>query len=71
MLYFIHKNRIFTTAMQLGSLNQIMTYTDTNYDTLCRYLCSVVHHAKKCFLLHAHRFRMARMFIEKEWINMH
>jgi hypothetical protein len=49
MLYFVHKNMIFITAMQLGSLDQFMTYTDTNYATLCRYLCSVVHHVKNMF----------------------
>jgi hypothetical protein len=48
-----------------------MTCTDTNYATRCRYLCSVVHRVKKCFLLHAHRFRMVRMCVERKWIGMH
>ena len=37
MLYFVYKNRISTTTMQLGSLELVMTYTNTNYATLCRY----------------------------------
>jgi hypothetical protein len=46
MFYFVHKNSISTTVMQLDSLNHFMTYTDTNYATLYRYLCSVVHRIK-------------------------
>jgi hypothetical protein len=42
-----------------------MIYTDTNYTTRCRYLCNSVHCVKICFLLHAHKFRMAR-FAMKE-----
>jgi hypothetical protein len=26
---------------------------------------------KICFLLHAHRFRMVRMCVERKWIDMH
>jgi hypothetical protein len=48
-LYFVHKTRISITAMQLGSLDHFMTYTDTKYATLCRYLCSVVHRVKILF----------------------
>jgi hypothetical protein len=33
MFYFLHKYRIATTDMQLGSLEQFMIYTDTYYAT--------------------------------------
>jgi hypothetical protein len=49
MIYFVHKNRISTTAIQLGSLEPVITYTNTNYATLCKYLCSVVHRVKNMF----------------------
>jgi hypothetical protein len=49
MIYFVHKNRISTTTIQLGSLEPVITYTNTNYATLCKYLCSVVHHVKNMF----------------------
>jgi hypothetical protein len=71
MVNFVHRNRISLTAMYLGLLYQIMTYTNTNYVTWCRYLCSVVYHIKICFLLHAHKFRMVRMCVERKWIGMH
>jgi hypothetical protein len=51
--------------------NQFMTCTDTNYATRCRYLCSVVHCIKICFLLYAHKFRVTRMCVERKWIDMH
>jgi hypothetical protein len=35
-----------------------MIYADTNYATLCNYLCDSVHCVKICFLLYAHKFRM-------------
>jgi hypothetical protein len=57
MLNF-HKSRILTTARQVGSLNRFMTYTDTNYATRYRYLCTAVQREKIYFLLHAHKFRM-------------
>jgi hypothetical protein len=43
-----------------------MTYTDTNYVTLCGYLYSVVHRIKICFLVHAHKFRMITMQVERK-----
>jgi hypothetical protein len=46
MLYFLHKYRISPTAMQLGSLDQFMIYTYTNYATRCKYLYNVVHCVK-------------------------
>jgi hypothetical protein len=46
MLYFIHKCRISPTAMQLGSLEQFMIYTYTNYAISRRYLCIMVHYIK-------------------------
>ena len=68
---WLHKYRIAPTAMQLGSLNQFMIYTDTSYATQCRYLCKSVHCVKICFLLHAHKFRMTGMCDERKWIGMH
>jgi hypothetical protein len=68
---WLHKYRIAPTAMQLGSLNQFMIYTDTSYATQCRYLCNSVHCVKICFLLHAHKFRMTGMCDERKWIGMH
>jgi hypothetical protein len=47
-----------------------MTYTNINYATQYRYLCSVVHRVKIYFLLHAHKFRMTRMCIERKWIGI-
>jgi hypothetical protein len=46
MFYFHHKYRIAPTAMQLGSLDQFMIYTYTNYATRCKYLHNVVHGVK-------------------------
>jgi hypothetical protein len=57
--------------MQLDCRNQFMIYTDTNYGTRYRYLCSVVHRIKICFMLHAHKFKMKRMWVERKWIDMH
>jgi hypothetical protein len=38
MLYFLHKNRIAPTVMQLGSLEPVCDiYTYTNYATHCSY----------------------------------
>jgi hypothetical protein len=34
------------TTMQLGSLDQFMIYTYTNYATQCNYLYNVVHYVK-------------------------
>jgi hypothetical protein len=48
-----------------------MIYNDINYATLCMYLCNSVYCVKICFLLHAHKFRMAKMCNEKKWIGMH
>jgi hypothetical protein len=47
MFYFLYKYRIAPTAMQIGSLNQFMIYTYTNYATRYRYLCNAVHCVKK------------------------
>jgi hypothetical protein len=46
MLYFIHKYRISSTVMQLGSLEQFMIYIDINYATSRRYLCITAHYIK-------------------------
>jgi hypothetical protein len=43
MLYFLHKYRIAPTTMQLGSLDQFMIYTYTNYATRCKYLYNAVN----------------------------
>jgi hypothetical protein len=65
MFYFIHKSRILTTVMQVGSLEPV-------YDIYShKYLCTVVQCEKICFLLHAYKFRMTRMYVEKKWIDMH
>jgi hypothetical protein len=61
MLYFLHKYRIPTIAMQLNSLELVYNiYADTNYATRCRYLCNLIYCVKICFLLYAHKFRMTR-----------
>jgi hypothetical protein len=46
MFYFLHKYRIASTTMQLGSLDQFIIYTYTNYATRCKYLYSAVHCVK-------------------------
>jgi hypothetical protein len=56
MLYFIHKYRISSTVMQLGSLEQFMIYTDINYATSRRYLCITVHYIK--INKHLHKIRI-------------
>jgi hypothetical protein len=49
-----------------------MIYTDTNYATRYRYLCSVAHRVKKIyFLLHAHQFKIATMYVERKVIVMY
>jgi hypothetical protein len=48
-----------------------MTYTDTNYVTRYRYLCSVAPRKNICFLLHAHKFRMTRMCVKRKLIGMY
>jgi archaellum biogenesis ATPase FlaH len=68
---FLHKYRIYTTVMQLDSLELVYDNTDTNYATRCRYLCNEVRYIKICFMLHAHKFRVTRMCIERKWIDMH
>jgi hypothetical protein len=49
MLYFVHKIGSLQQQYSKVRWNQFMTYIDTNYATLCRYLCSVVHHVKNLF----------------------
>jgi hypothetical protein len=71
MLYFIHKIGSLQQQCRKACWNQFMTYIDTNYDTLCRYLCSVVYHVKNLFPLHAYKFRMTIMCFERKWIGMH
>jgi hypothetical protein len=40
MFYYVHKYKISIIDIQLGSLETFYDiYTNTNYDTLCRYLC--------------------------------
>jgi hypothetical protein len=46
MFYFLHKYKIAPITMQLGSLDQFMIYTYTNYATRCKYLYNVVHCVK-------------------------
>jgi hypothetical protein len=46
MLYFLHKYRIVPLTMQLGSLDQFMIYTYTNYATRYKYLYNAVHCVK-------------------------
>jgi hypothetical protein len=48
-----------------------MIYNDTNYVTRCKYLCSVVHRIKIYFLLHAHKFKIAKMSVEMKRFNMY
>jgi hypothetical protein len=67
MLDFLHEYRIAPTTMQLGSLELVYDiYTYTNYATRCMYLFNSVHCVKICLLLHAHKFRMARMCDERK-----
>jgi hypothetical protein len=46
MFYLLHKYSIAPTTMQLGSLDQFIIYTYTNYATRCKYLYNVVHCVK-------------------------
>jgi hypothetical protein len=48
-----------------------MIYTNTNYGTQCRYLCNSVHCVKICYLLHAHKIRMTKMYDEMKYISVH
>jgi hypothetical protein len=48
-----------------------MTYTDTNYDTLCRYLWSVVHHAKKVSYYMCTDLEWQECLLKKKWNDMH
>jgi hypothetical protein len=52
MLYFFHKYRIAPTTMQLGSLDQFMIYTYTNYATRCKYLYNAVQCIKNWHVVH-------------------
>jgi hypothetical protein len=52
MLYFLHKYRIAQTTMQLGSLDQFMIYTYTNYTTRYKYLYNAVHCVKIWHVVH-------------------
>jgi hypothetical protein len=49
MLYFVYKIGSLQQQCSKTRWNQFMTYINTNYVTLCRYLCSVVHHVKILF----------------------
>jgi hypothetical protein len=42
-----------------------MIYTDTNYATQCRYLYNLVRCIKICYLLHAHKIRMTKMYDQR------
>jgi hypothetical protein len=48
-----------------------MIYIDTNYATKYRYLCNSIHCVKIGYLLHAHKFRMTKMYDKRKWIGMH
>jgi hypothetical protein len=48
-----------------------MIYADTKYATRCRYLCDSVRWVKICYLLHAHKIRMTKMYDESKWIGMY
>jgi hypothetical protein len=48
-----------------------MIFENTNYATLCKYLCNSIHCVKICFLIYAHKFRTIRMWDEWKWIDMH
>jgi hypothetical protein len=65
MLYFLRKYRIAPTTISYVRHNQFMIYTGTNYSTRCRYLCNSVHCVKICYLLHAHKIRMTKMYDER------
>jgi hypothetical protein len=48
-----------------------MIHTNTKYDTRCRYLCNSVHYVKICYLLHAHKIRMTKIYDERKWIDIY
>jgi hypothetical protein len=60
MLYFLHKYRIAPTTMQLGSLDQFIIYTYTNYATRCKYLYNMVHCVKNLAFVHWWRHLQVR-----------
>jgi hypothetical protein len=47
-----------------------MIYTDTKYATRCRYLCNLVYYVKICYLMQAHKIRIAKNVRWKK-INWH
>jgi hypothetical protein len=48
-----------------------MIYNDTNYATQCRYLCNSVYYIKICYLLHAHKIRMTKIYDKSKWLGIH
>jgi hypothetical protein len=49
MLHFVHKNRISTTAMQLGSLEPVYDILIQTLLHCVDILCSVIHRVKNLF----------------------
>jgi hypothetical protein len=48
-----------------------MIYNYTSYAIRCSYLCNSAHCVKICYLLHAHKIRMTKMYDERKYIGMH